>query len=254
MEPSSPSVDLYAAVLVTCEHASAAVPPGVELGLGAEILASHVAWDPGAASVAAALAELLGCEHRAGRYTRLFVDLNRSAASPAVVPDTSFGVSVAANRALAAAARAARIAAHHRPHWDMIHALVEASIARTGVCLHLAVHSFTPDIDSELMPGARRFDIGVLFDPERAGEAAVAAVLVAELARAGYDVRQNQPYLGIDDGLTTGLRPRFAPHAYAGIEIELCQALALDPQRAARLPADLAAAAAPAVRALLGAR
>ena len=34
-------------------------------------------------------------------------------------------------------------------------------------------------------------------------------------------VELNQPYLGIDDGLTTAMRQQFADHDYAGIELEI---------------------------------
>jgi hypothetical protein len=38
-------------------------------------------------------------------------------------------------------------------------------------------------------------------------------------------VRRNRPYRGTSDGLTTHLRRRFAAKDYAGIELELNQAL-----------------------------
>jgi predicted N-formylglutamate amidohydrolase len=104
--------------------------------------------------------------------------------------------------------------------------------------LHVAVHSFDP----ELEPAARRFDVGVLFDPDRRPEADMAAWLGDALARAGHETRANQPYLGTDEGMTTCLRQRFAAAAYAGIEIEVSQALARDPDRARNLAGHLAAA------------
>jgi predicted N-formylglutamate amidohydrolase len=225
-------------ILITCEHASAAVPAGVALGVSPQVLESHVGWDPGAGAIAIALAQALGCEHLAGIYTRLWVDLNRPAESSAAVPAVSFGVAIDNNARLTAAERAARVAEYHTPHWRSVIAAVDARVSRYGGALHVAIHSFTPLLE----PKRRRFDAGVLFDPSREPEAGIAESLRRDLLAAGYDARANEPYLGTDEGMTTSLRARFAAPVYAGIEIEVSQNLAGDEPRANRLAAELAAA------------
>ena len=89
--------------------------------------------------------------------------------------------------------------------------------------VHLSVHSFTP-----IWKGVpRTVDIGLLFDPTRSMEAqiceAMQKILKQELPH--LSVRLNEPYLGTDDGFTTYLRTQFSDSAYAGIEIEVSQAL-----------------------------
>lgn len=225
-----------AVVIITCEHASAALPAGADLGVPDDVRLSHVGWDEGAAAIGAATAAELACAYVAGEYSRLWVDLNRPAESAASLPASAFGVVIPGNVGLAAELRAARLARYHAPHWQQVIAAVEGRIQRHGGCLHVAVHSFDP----ELEPAARRFDVGVLFDPERTPEAELAAWLGDALSRAGYVTRANQPYLGTDEGMTTSLRQRFAAATYAGIEIEVSQALARDPDRARNLAAHLA--------------
>ena len=47
-------------VLLVCEHASNAMPLSFgSLGLGADVLSSHIAWDPGALDTATHMAGLL---------------------------------------------------------------------------------------------------------------------------------------------------------------------------------------------------
>lgn len=226
----------HGALLITCEHASRALPPGMELGIGAEELGSHIGWDQGAAAMADAVVDTLGCACVKGAYTRLLVDLNRPVDSPMVVPAVSFGVRIPANAGLSPDEHAWRIATYHEPHWRRVIELVDARIDRHGGCLHLGMHSFEPLVE----PGAREFDVGVLFDPDREPEATIAARLVSGLAAAGYDARPNQPYLGIDEGLTTWLRSRLGAGAYVGIEIEVSRVLATDMYEARNLAQALA--------------
>ncbi|MGE0709848.1 MAG: N-formylglutamate amidohydrolase [Planctomycetota bacterium] len=221
------------ALLLTAEHASRAVPPGVELGVDEAALASHRGWDPGSLVVGQDVAERLGEPLLAGRWTRLWVDLNRREENPEVIPTASFSVAVPGNRDLPPAAREARLAAH-RAHRAEARARLDAALARAARCLHLAFHSFTPEL-----PG-RELEVGVLFDPDRAWEAERAEALLAALRARGWDARANQPYLGVDDGLTTWLRERYPAARYAGIELEANQGL--PPARLAALAEDLAAA------------
>jgi predicted N-formylglutamate amidohydrolase len=205
--------------IVTAEHASNAVPDALEtLGLSDETLASHVAWDPGVAPVAAALAAALEAPLFVGEYSRLVADLNRSPGSAEVVPEVAFGVIVPGNLGLDAAARNAREARYHRPYWTKVGAAL--SNLRPPI-LHLSIHSFT-----ESLHGKRRdVDLGILIDPDRPLEAEVSGLLRPKLHAFGFDVRENEPYDGRGDGLTTRLRSARAPLDYAGVEIEISQRL-----------------------------
>ncbi len=208
--------------IVTAEHASNAVPEAFQtLGLSAEVLESHVAWDPGAKPVAIAIAEALGCPLFLGEYSRLVADLNRSPGSKVVVPELAFGVLVPANIGLGPEARAARVDLFHRPYWTK----VEGAVSSLGPpVLHLSIHSFTESLHGK----KRDVDLGVLIDPDRPLEADVCRVLLTKLRARGLDARENEPYDGRSDGLTTSLRGARSAERYAGVEIEISQRLLSD--------------------------
>jgi predicted N-formylglutamate amidohydrolase len=84
--------------------------------------------------------------------------------------------------------------------------------------VHYSVHTFTPVLDRI----QRNADIGLLYDPGRAGEAALCKLILQDLNEGWPDlrVRLNYPYRGVADGHTKSLR-RILGTPYAGIEIEL---------------------------------
>jgi predicted N-formylglutamate amidohydrolase len=96
----------------------------------------------------------------------------------------------------------------------------------------LSSHSFTPVFNGRV----RNADVGLLYDPARPGEVAMAACWKAAFAghASALRVRRNYPYAGKNDGLTSSLRRRFAPGHYVGIELELNQALVLAQARSWR--------------------
>jgi predicted N-formylglutamate amidohydrolase len=207
--------------IVTCEHASCALPQAYgTLGLSARVARSHIAWDPGARDVARAIARRLGCAYFEGRYSRLLVDLNRSDTNPAVVPRIAFSVPVPGNRT-SREETMQRLMRYWRPHRAAVEQCLRAHAGKRRACVHLAVHSFTP-----VLRGRRRScDVGLLFDPRRPREEAIAQRLKTSLRSTGLTVRFNYPYRGTSDGLTTAMRAWLPSTAYMGIEIEINQAL-----------------------------
>ncbi|MFK7990991.1 MAG: N-formylglutamate amidohydrolase [Sandaracinaceae bacterium] len=225
-------------VLVTCEHARGDVPDGIDLGLSASTLASHVSMDAGAEEVAVALAEALGAPLHRGSFSRLVVDLNRREENPDVILGTTYGMDVPGNLGLSPQDREERIARFHRPYRDAARADAVQRSARGG-CLHLSVHSFDPSLD----PEARAFDAGVLFDTARAAEVSVAGRLLRSLGGAGLDVRANDPYAGVPEGLTSWLREQLPKERYVGLEIEVQQTRFSTAWARRRIAGQLAAAA-----------
>lgn len=209
-------------LVLSCEHARAALPSGVDLGLDAEAMRSHIAWDEAALPAARALAEALGAPLFEGRVSRLWVDLNRRAENPEVIPLVAFGVPIPGNQGLSVEERRARIEGWHRPYVQAVREAVTGP-ADGPPCLHLSIHSFTPVLHGRV----REVEVGLLFDPAREGEVALARRLAAPLAEAGLRVRDNEPYSGLDDGLIPWLRERLPGEAYVGLEIELNEGLDL---------------------------
>lgn len=203
--------------LVTCEHGGNQVPSSFRLLFrGAEaVLASHRGWDPGALSLARGIARGLAAPLRYSTVTRLLVDLNRSEGSSTLFSEFS--------RRLGARERADVIRRYHRRYRCRVRKLVEERSVHCTL-LHLSVHTFTPVLDGR----PRDVGIGVLFDPFREGEARLAETWIPRLRRQmkGVQVEANQPYLGVDDGLTTTLRRSFPPCRYLGLELEVRQDLA----------------------------
>lgn len=87
--------------------------------------------------------------------------------------------------------------------------------------MHLSIHTFTPVLDGE----TRRADVGLLYDPRRAGEVAFCARLKTAILerRTDLSVRKNYPYRGAADGFTTSLRKKWSAAEYVGIEVEVNQ-------------------------------
>lgn len=227
--------------IVTCEHGGNEVPERwLPLFAGHhDLLAGHRGWDPGALDLADRLATRLGAPLFGATTTRLLVDLNRSPGAPDLFSEIS--------RRLPAGERARVLAEHYFPYRLAVEAAVAAALGGDGAStvLHLSAHSFTPALD----PPARDFDLGILFDPGRPGEAAFARRLGAALATRApsFSVRDNQPYLGTADGLTTHLRARFPAARYLGIELEVNQRLPSgDAEGWRRAVADVVAAVAEA--------
>ena len=223
-------------LIVSCEHASRMVPPGIDLQLSAEQIASHLGWDEGALELACALALGWGAPLLAGTVSRLVVDLGRSPDNPEVVPGRARGERIPGNIGLDDEEREARMRTFHEPYRRAL----RAEIATRSPCRHLSVRSFAPVLQGR----PRRFDVGLRYDPVRRGEVAWVSRLKDAVRRAGFDVRLNQPYLGTDDGMTSWLRRQLPDEAYAGVELEFSQRLTAE-QRAALVAALQLTSAAP---------
>jgi predicted N-formylglutamate amidohydrolase len=207
-------------LVLSCEHASWTLPPGVDLGVAPDVLRSQASWDHGAFEIATRLSEAVGLPVHAGAFSRMYVDLNRDAAHPGAIPEVSYGAVVPGNAALTAGDRAARLAGFHAPYWDAVRRDVTARIHDRGRVLHFSSHSFDPALD----PAQRTFEVGVLYDPGHALEAELAERLLFQLRRAGLDVRANQPYTGVGPAICTSLRHELGAR-YAGIQFETSQAV-----------------------------
>lgn len=208
-------------LVLSCEHASWTSPPGVDLGVGLEVLQSQAGWDHGAFDIASRLSEAVGIPVHAGAFTRMFVDLNRPIDHADVIPTVCYGQPVPANEHLSDGDRRARIDMFHTPYWQAIRRDVHARLIDSDGCLHLSSHSFAPELD----PQNRTYDVGVLYDPTHAYEADLAERLMFELRGAGINVRANQPYSGTGPAVCTTLREELAGKRYAGIEIETSHAV-----------------------------
>jgi predicted N-formylglutamate amidohydrolase len=204
-------------LILTCEHGGNRIPreyAGLFRGAGS-VLASHRGWDPGALLVARALAGRLRVPVLAVTWSRLLVEPNRAPTNPRIW-----------SRYAAELPRDEKQRILERywwPHRRQVEASVRKAIAGGARVLHVAVHSFTPKLGGQV----RNADVGLLYASKRPREARLCRRWQVELARIDPDlrVRRNYPYRGEADGLPTWLRRRFPDRQYAGVELELNQAL-----------------------------
>ncbi|MCU9848252.1 N-formylglutamate amidohydrolase [Defluviimonas sp. WL0024] len=180
--------------LVTCDHATNRVPPcigGGDLGIAAEDMERHIAYDIGAAGVTRRLAERLGAPAILSDFSRLVIDPNRGEDDPTLVMKLYDGTVIPANRAVDAAETERRLNAFHRPY----HAALETLAARRADAVICAVHSFTPRLFGR---GDRPWQVGILYshlDPKLS-----LAVLERLRAEPDLNVGENEPYGGHLDG------------------------------------------------------
>jgi predicted N-formylglutamate amidohydrolase len=177
-------------VLLLCDHASAAVPADIDLGVAPEVMAKHVAVDIGAGPLTRALATRLGAPAVLGTVSRLVIDLHREPDHPHLIPVESDGHAVVGN---AGADRAERIRQFYAPY----HRAIRESVRRHRPVLLVAVHSFTPRLEVG-MDADRRWQVGILSNRDRRA----AGLAIACLAVEGLIVGDNEPYSGRQLNLT----------------------------------------------------
>ena len=184
---------LDAGVLVVCDHASNAIPPGLgSLGLPREALERHIAYDIGAAHLALALAAQLGAPAVLSTFSRLVIDPNRGADDPTLVMRFSDGAIVPGNAKADAAEIERRRVRFWAPYRDEVAATVEAMIAAGEPPALVSVHSFTP-----VWRGApRRWKVGVLWDLDGRIAQPLLEALAAEPDLGPEAIGDNEPYDG----------------------------------------------------------
>ena len=151
-----------------------------------------------------------------GSISRLLIDLNRS-------PTNRKTLYTPYSRKLQQDERELLLQKYYEPYRKKVTEEIDRVIWRGKSVLHISLHSFSP-IKSGKM---RKADIGLLYDPARWAEKHICSFLAKLLQdkTASLRVRRNYPYLGKTDGFTAFLRKKYPGNLYAGIEIEINQAL-----------------------------
>ena len=222
--------------VLTCDHAENRLPGSYgTLGLGAEALARHIAWDPGARAVTLALARRLGAPAVLSRFSRLLIDPNRGRDDPTLIMRLSDRAVIPGNLAVDEAERAARIARYYAPYDDAIGRTIGQALATGIVPAIVAIHSFT----TVWRGRGRPWQIGVLWD----ADPRLAVPLIAQLRAAGeLVVGDNEPYDGAlaGDALYRHGTRRGLPHALIELRQDLIADTAGVEDWARRLAATLA--------------
>lgn len=172
-------------LVLICDHASNALPPAYgTLGLGADTLGRHVAYDIGAAAVTRGLAKALNAPAVLAGFSRLLIDPNRGADDPTLVMRLSDGAIVPGNAHVDAVEIAARTHAYHAAY----HGAIAEVLAQQAVPIIVSIHSFTPVFKGHNRP----WDCALLWDKDPR----LAVPLRAALQTEGLEVGENVPYIG----------------------------------------------------------
>jgi predicted N-formylglutamate amidohydrolase len=174
--------------LLTCDHASARVPRRLQaLGLSAQDLQRHIAWDIGAAAVAQKLAQRLDALLVLQTYSRLVIDCNRPPGSTQSILRLSEATPIPGNLDVTPEDAAARAREIFHPYHDRIRAELAVREAQHRPTILIAMHSFTPVFHAEQRP----WHAGVLYNRD----ARLATALLRVLRRdRQLVVGDNQPY------------------------------------------------------------
>jgi predicted N-formylglutamate amidohydrolase len=202
-------------IIVTCEHGGNSFPKQFSALFHdrKELLESHRGHDPGALDLAKKLAHGLKAPLFFSEITRLLIDTNRSPTNPNRFSDITSRLSPPEKAIIQELCYQ-----HYR-------AEVESELAniirKSGLTLHLSVHTFTPLLQGKV----RSADIGFLYDPSKKAEASFCILWQDALRRLDQKLqtRRNYPYRGTSDGFTAYLRKSFSGDSYLGIELEVNQ-------------------------------
>ena len=199
-----------APIWIIADHAGAALPKGVDLGVPPCAMHTHIAADWGVAEVAGILCEDAAFAAIMGRYSRLLVDLNRDRDDVAAVPVESDGIAIAGN-ILMPDEREARLVQYH----DSYHDFIAQQLAAHPPKLIVSLHSFTPALSTAPCQ-ARPWQIGVLYNQHSAPSKRAIALLKEA---TDWCVGDQEPYSGVLLNATMNRHAEANTIPYIGIEM-----------------------------------
>lgn len=216
--------------VLTCEHATHRLPVPVPQGAPLRnLLRSHWGWDIGGWALTRELARRLSAPAVGGRWSRLFVDLNRPVSDPTLIRDEAGGEHLPWNRCLTRREIERRVVEVHADYHNRIDRLLIRHLVREIQPVIIAIHTFTPE---EFDGRNRRFDVGVLF----ASQALTAHRAGKSLRDGGLRVRYNEPYSGLA-GMMYSANRHGTHHELPYLELEFNQLLFERPTATRRLAA-----------------
>jgi predicted N-formylglutamate amidohydrolase len=174
--------------LLVSDHAGNEVPQGLgDLGLSAEHLGEHIAWDIDIWPIAIAVADALDAPLFGQAYSRLVIDSNRKTTARDSIATISDGIAVPGNAALSERERKLRYELIQRPYQDRIAA--EIAQHPKPLCI-VSMHSCTARLSGGKL---RPWHIGVISGPDDRMRRRVFAALAAD--SGGLVIGDNEPYV-----------------------------------------------------------
>lgn len=214
-------------IVLLCDHASNHIPPEYDnLGIDADLLGDHIAWDIGAAAVALKMSALVGATAVLARFSRLLIDTNRHEDAETLIPIVSDDNAIPGNTSPGDVGqggdeRQIRLARFYRPFHAACRMSVMRAVDNHPQPLVLGIHSFTPQLNGG---PARPWDVSVMWNDDDRLAMAMANAFAAE----GLVVGHNEPYSGSEwmHSVTEHARP----HGLPNVQIEIRQDLVTKPE------------------------
>lgn len=209
------------AIVISCEHASNAVPAQYSLLFKPyeKLLNTHQGIDFGALAMAKHMHEEIKSTLFTASATRLLIDCNRQLKNPGCFSHITKSLSKSEKKYIESH--------YYTPYRSEVERFILAQINRGYRVIHLSIHSFTPILNGNV----RTADIGFLYDSRRNSEKILAQkwrqLLSPMLPK--LKMRMNYPYLGKADGFTSYLRKFYNEQSYLGLELEFNQSLFQNP-------------------------
>jgi predicted N-formylglutamate amidohydrolase len=176
-------------VVLICEHAGQLLPKSLgSLGIDAEAMSAHIAWDIGAAELARALSKQLDAPLILQRYSRLVYDCNRVFDAADAIVVESDNIVIPLNCNLSYEDRRDRFELVYFPFEDAIDRVIDDCVQQGRQPAIISIHSFTA-----VFKGLQRsLELGVIHD---AVDSRLADPIL-ELAqkKGAFSVARNQPY------------------------------------------------------------
>lgn len=196
-------------LLLIADHASCAIPHGIDLGIPEHLLSNHIALDIGVAELGGEMCSAFGCPGILGGVSRLVIDYNREEDALHIIPETSDGHAIPGN-ALSDVEKQDRIAQYYHPY----HNRIAEQITTQKPKLLISLHSFTPQLSSR-PEEARPWEVGILYN----NDDRAARIAIPRLERAGVIVGDQLPYSGKALNATMNRHGEGNGIAYLGIEM-----------------------------------
>jgi predicted N-formylglutamate amidohydrolase len=177
-------------LVILCDHAGNSLPEEYgTLGLPAEQLRRHIAYDIGVAPIVRALAAEFDAPAVITRFSRLLIDPNRGRDDPTLIMRLSDGAVIPGNRQLDAAERERRVERYYEPYHQAIARVIDQCLETGRPPVLLSIHSFTESWKEFTRP----WHVGVLWgDDDRLAK----PLLDGFYAEGDLIVGENEPYAG----------------------------------------------------------
>ena len=159
-------------LIITCEHGGNEIPEEYEdLFSGYEkILSTHRGYDLGVLSLAEYFSKIFNVRLFKTNISRLLVDVNRSLWRRTLFSEITKKLNKDEKETI--------LQKYYYPHRNVITEYIKTEATNGQKILHIALHSFTPLLNSK----ERAAEMGFLYNPERINEKEISRVWKKEIS------------------------------------------------------------------------